>query len=196
MTNTTRHLPIGVFDSGLGGLTALGPLIERLPAESTIYLGDLAHTPYGDKTPEEISRYAVEGYEFLAERGIKALVVACNSASAVALPALHACAQVPIFDVVNPGSVIAERHSRSRAIGVVGTAATVASQAYVLELKSIDINLTVHQAACPQLAPMIERDISGVETYLEIVRDCLRGLPLHDIDTLILGCTHYPLIRD
>lgn len=188
--------PIGVLDSGLGGLTVLSPLLENLPAESTVYLGDLAHTPYGDRTAEEIRRFAVEGLRFLARHNIKALIVACNSASAVALPDLMREATCPVFDVVAPGARMAALHSRSRSVGVLGTTATIQSGAYELELKALDVNLRVFQADCPELAPMIERGIPGVSAYVSVIKRCLARLPMREIDTLILGCTHYPLVRD
>ncbi len=188
--------PIGIFDSGLGGLTVLGPLIYNLPSESTVYLGDLAHTPYGDRTPSEIREYAVAGLRFLAKQDIKALIVACNSASAVALPDLLREATFPVFDVVTPGAKMATLHSKSRSIGVIGTTATIESGAYERELKSLDGDLQVYQADCPELAPMIESGISGVDAYVDIIKNCLARLPMREIDTLILGCTHYPHVRD
>lgn len=188
--------PIGVFDSGLGGLTVLEPLMENLPAESTIYLGDLAHTPYGDKTPEDICAYAVAGVRFLSTFNPKALVVACNSASSVALPDIVRSATCPVFDVITPGAKMAALHSKSRSIGVIGTTATIQSCAYELELKSLDINLQVFQADCPELAPMIESGLCGVSQYVQVIKECLSRLPMREIDTLILGCTHYPFVRD
>ncbi|MFQ5606873.1 MAG: glutamate racemase [Candidatus Zixiibacteriota bacterium] len=192
---TLTDRPIGVFDSGLGGLTVLAPLLENLPSEATVYLGDLARTPYGDRTPEEIRRFSLQGVEFFTRRNVKALVVACNSASAVAMSDIISRAPFPVFDVVTPGSRLAASCSRSLAIGVMGTSATVSSQAYVYELKSLDINLSVHQVACPRLAPLIEDGRLAMSEYLPEVRACLQALPMGDLDTLILGCTHYPLIR-
>lgn len=188
--------PIAVFDSGLGGLTVLEPLVENLPSESTVYLGDLAHTPYGDKRPEDIRRFAVAGVQFLAQYNPKALVVACNSASSVALPDVTREATFPIFDVITPGARMAALHSKSRSIGVIGTTATIQSGAYELELKSLDINLQVFQADCPKLAPMIESGLCGVSQYVKVIKECLARLPMREIDTLILGCTHYPFVRD
>lgn len=196
MSDDQNNRPIGVFDSGLGGLTVLAPLIDRLPNESTIYLGDLERTPYGDKKPQDIIKYAVEGVEFLLSQNIKALVIACNSASSVALPDIFARSTVPVFDVIAPGAKMAIKHSRSRAIGVLGTDATINSDVYSLELKSQDVNVSVHQKACPKLAPMIERGSAGVDAFLSIVRDYIRGLPFDEIDTVILGCTHYPIIKE
>ncbi len=188
--------PIGVFDSGLGGLTVLAPLIQHLPQEATLYLGDVARTPYGDRSPAEIRKFALQGLEFFMRKNVKALVIACNSASSVALPELHAQAPFPIFDVIGPGSRLAARCSRSRAVGVMGTVATINSDAYLYELKSSDINISVHQVPCPRLASLIEMTNISIPEYITVVRDCLQNLPLRDIDTLILGCTHYPLIRD
>jgi glutamate racemase len=194
--NSQNSKPIGIFDSGLGGLTVLGPLIDNLPAESTVYLGDLAHTPFGEKSPGEIRKFAVEGLRFLASHDIKAMIVACNSASSVAMADLMREASFPVFDVISPGAKMAALHSKSRSIGVIGTPATISSGAYELELKSLDINLRIFQADCPQLAPMIEKGIPGVSAYVSVIGDCLTRLPMSEIDTLILGCTHYPLVRD
>lgn len=194
--NLNPDSPIGVFDSGLGGLTVLSPLIQHLPQEATVYLGDVARTPYGDRSPGEIRKFALQGLEFFKRKNVKALIIACNSASAVALPELHAQAEFPIFDVIAPGARMAARCSRSRAIGVMGTVATINSDTYLYELKSADVNISVHQVPCPRLAPLIEIPNISAPEYLTAVRDCLQNLPLHDIDTLILGCTHYPLIRD
>lgn len=196
MSVNNRNKSIGVFDSGLGGLTVLSPLIQILPRESSVYLGDLARTPYGDKRTEEIKRYAAECVDFFTARDIKALVVACNSASSVAIPEILSHVNIPVFDVITPGARLAAKVSRNRSVAVVGTSATIRSEAYVRELKSCDINLAVFQTDCPALVPLIERGVSGVAPYLEAVRECLRKLPLQDIDTLILGCTHYPLIAD
>ena len=194
--HTNPDNPIGIFDSGLGGLTVLSPLIEHLPNEATIYLGDIARTPYGDRSPAEIRKFALQGLEFFIRKNVKALVIACNSASSVALPELHSRAPFPIFDVIAPGARMASQCSRSRAVGVMGTAATINSDTYLYELKSVDINLSVHQVPCPRLAPLIEMTDISTPEYIKAVRDYVQELPLHDIDTLILGCTHYPLIRD
>ncbi len=191
-----NNRPIGIFDSGLGGLTVLGPLVDNLPAESTVYLGDLARTPYGARTSGEIREFAVEGLRFLAQHDIKALIVACNSASSVAMADLLSEASFQVFDVISPGAKMAALHSKSRSIGVIGTTATINSGAYELELKTLDINLRIFQADCPQLAPMIEKGIPGASAYVSVIRDCLARLPMQEIDTLILGCTHYPLVRN
>lgn len=193
---TNPDNPIGVFDSGLGGLTVLSPLLKHLPQEATVYLGDVARTPYGDRSPAEIRKFALQGLEFFKRKNVKALVIACNSASSVALPELHAQAPFPIFDVIAPGARMAARCSRSRAVGVMGTVATINSDTYLYELKSADINLSVHQVPCPRLAPLIEMTNISVPEYVTAVRDCLQTLPLHEIDTIILGCTHYPLIKN
>lgn len=196
MSDNDRNKSIGVFDSGLGGLTVLSPLIQILPHESSVYLGDLARTPYGDKPTEEIKRYAAECVDFFAGRDIKALIVACNSASSVAIPEILSHVNIPVFDVITPGARLAARLSRNRSVAVVGTSATIRSEAYVRELKSSDIDLTVFQTDCPALVPLIESGVSEVTPYIEAVRECLRKIPLQDIDTLILGCTHYPLISE
>lgn len=190
-----KRRPIGVFDSGVGGLTALGPLIKTMPREDTIYFGDVARTPYGDKSPADIRRFALEALEYFTRREVKALVVACNSASAAAISALETQAQFPVFDVICPGARSAVVYSKTNHIGVIGTSATINSGLYRHTVKAINPDATVYQQACPKLAPLIEEGVADETALRAEISACLAGLPLDRIDTLILGCTHYPLVK-
>ncbi len=188
--------PIGVFDSGVGGLTVLRALSERMPAESTLYLGDTARIPYGTRSPEVVTRYSVQNGRFLAARGIKLLVVACNTASAVALPALAAVLSVPVTGVIEPGARAALTQTASRRVGVIGTAATVASGAYVRALHALDPGIEVWSQPCPLFVPLAEEGWVSGEVPEKVARTYLKGLRASGVDTLVLGCTHYPLLRD
>lgn len=197
--------PIGVFDSGVGGLTVLRAIREALPEEATLYLGDTARVPYGTKSPETVTRFALESGRFLLEQDIKLLVVACNTASAMSLEALRAVLPIPVVGVLEPGARAAVRATRTGRIGVIGTEATIASGAYPRALRTLDPNLETIGQACPLFVPLAEEgwtdnDVAHLvaERYLAPLRDRpLRDRPLRDqIDTLILGCTHYPLLRD
>ena len=193
---TEDNRPIGVFDSGVGGLTVLRALSERMPSESTLYLGDTARIPYGTRSPEVVTRYSVQNGRFLAARGIKLLVVACNTASAVALPALAQALPIPVIGVIEPGARAALAQTQSRRIGVIGTAATVASGAYVRALQALDPSVEVWAQACPLFVPLAEEGWVEGAVPEQVARVYLHGLQKSRIDTLILGCTHYPLLRD
>jgi glutamate racemase len=186
---------IGVFDSGVGGLTVLKEIAGILPDEELIYLGDTARVPYGTKSPETVCRYALEAADFLVGLGVKMLVVACNTASAVALPALQAKYDIPVIGVIEPGARRAAGLSRSRRVGVVGTEGTVKSDAYARAIRAIDPTINVVSAACPLFVPLAEEGWAdheiarlAAEEYLGPMRD--------SIDTLVLGCTHYPLLKE
>lgn len=185
---------IGVFDSGVGGLTVLKALHERLPLESTVYLGDTARVPYGTKSPEVVIRYSRNNARFLLGHHLKLLVVACNTATAHALPALQAELSVPVIGVVEPGARAAAARSRSGRIGVIGTAGTIASGAYQRALAAAIPGAEVIARACPLLVPLAEEGWTDGEVprlVLERYLGDLRGR----IDTLVLGCTHYPLLK-
>ena len=194
MSNDTR--PIGVFDSGVGGLTVLRALKTQLPHEHTIYLGDTARVPYGTKSPEVVIRYAVTSAEFLRKRGIKLLVVACNTASAVALPALAAHLPIPVVGVIEPGAAAAIHASATKRVAVVGTPGTIASHAYQRALESLAPGLFVWARACPLLVPLAEEGWTEGEVPELVVRRYLSDLPQAKVDTLVLGCTHYPLLKE
>lgn len=191
----SRRSPIGVIDSGIGGLTVVAAIRRLMPHESIMYLGDTARLPYGTKSAETVIRYARECAGFLVERGIKALVVACNTISAYALPELMRSG-VPLLGVVEPGALAAVRQSRGRVIGVIGTAGTIASNAYGKALKSLDPKIRVVSRACPMFVPLVEEGWLENDVTDLVVRRYLDGMRNEGMDVLILGCTHYPLIAD
>lgn len=186
--------PIGVFDSGIGGLTVLKALAEAMPAEDFIYLGDTARLPYGTKSNEVIVRYSKENTQFLLARGIKLLVVACNTSSAVALDAIAADTMVPVVGVIEPGARAAAKASRRGRIGVIGTDATIASGAYTRAIQRISPNAEIFTRACPLLAPLAEEGWIDNDVAELTVGHYLESLKRSGIDTLLLGCTHYPLL--
>jgi glutamate racemase len=191
-----RARAIGVFDSGIGGLTVLRALAEALPAEDFIYLGDTARLPYGTKSAEVIIRYSRENTEFLLAKGIKLLVVACNTASAVALTEIARDTIVPVIGVIEPGARAAAAASRSGKIGVIGTEATIASGAYTRALQQIRPGVEIYTRACPLLVPLVEEGWTNNAIAEQTVGHYLESLKTSGIDTLLLGCTHYPLLRD
>jgi glutamate racemase len=189
-----RERPIGVFDSGIGGLTVLRALARALPAEDFIYLGDTARVPYGTKSNEVIIRYSRENSEFLLAKGIKLLVVACNTSSAVALDAIARDTMVPVVGVIEPGARAAVARSRSGRIGVIGTEATIASGAYTRVIQRLRPTAEIYARACPLLVPLAEEGWVDNDIAERTVEHYLKSLKLSGIDTLLLGCTHYPLL--
>jgi glutamate racemase len=186
--------PIGVFDSGLGGLTVARAIHRHLPSESTIYFGDTARVPYGPKSPETVRRYSLEIVEWLLDQSVKAIVVACNTSTAHALDALIGRASVPVLGVIEPGADAAVRASPRGPIGVIGTAGTVASGAYVRAIAARVPGVAVIQQACPLFVPLVEEgwfDHSATEL---VAREYLAPLLAEGIEALVLGCTHYPLL--
>ena len=183
--------PIGVFDSGVGGLTVVAALRHRLPHESIVYLGDTARLPYGTKSPATVRRYTRRNIDFLLERGVKAIVVACNTASALALEDL--AAPVPTFGVIEPGAEAAVRRSAGR-IGIVATESTIHSQAYSKALLRRRADLEVTAVACPLFVPLVEEGWFDDPVTVEIAERYLGPLIEKRIDTLVLGCTHYPML--
>src|SRR5216684_674035 len=187
--------PIGVFDSGIGGLTVLKALTAALPNEDFIYLGDTARLPYGTKSNEVIIRYSKENTEFLLAKGIKMLVVACNTSSAVALDAIASQTMVPVIGVIEPGARAAVKASRNGKIGVIGTEATIASGAYTRAIQRLGRKSEIYTRACPLLVPLAEEGWIDNEVAERTVAYYLESLKQSGIDTLLLGCTHYPLLR-
>jgi glutamate racemase len=197
-----NSLPIGIFDSGVGGLTVLRAIRERLPHENLVYLGDTARVPYGNKSAATVSRYAVEDAQFLLGRGVKMLVVACNTASALAAPALREqFPTLPILGVIGPGARAAVAATRSRRIGVIATAATVGSGAYENRIREAltaagdDAAVHIVSKACPLFVPLVEEGETESAIARLVAEKYLAGLREEGIDTLVLGCTHYPLLR-
>jgi glutamate racemase len=193
--NDLATRPIGVFDSGIGGLTVVRALRQRLPNEDIVYFGDTARVPYGTKSAETVVRFSRECFSFLVRRGIKLLVVACNTASAIALPELRDSLRLPMLGVIEPGVSAALAASRNRTVGVVGTQATMGSGAYARCLRAADSEIAVVQRACPLFVPLAEEGWVEGEVPRLVARQYLRPLITAGIDTLILGCTHYPMLR-
>jgi glutamate racemase len=188
---------IGIFDSGVGGLTVQRALLEALPGVDTIYLGDTARVPYGTKSAATVTLYSLRNARVLEARGIDLLVVACNTASAVALPALRAALPVPVLGVVEPGARAALRASAGGRIGVIGTAGTIGSGAYQAAIRALRPDALVVARACPLLVPLAEEGWIDPDDELVrgVVRRYLAPLAAERIDTLVLGCTHYPLLK-
>src|SRR5271170_6472805 len=195
-SSDNRTRPIGVFDSGIGGLTVLKELTARLPGEDFIYLGDTARLPYGTKSNEVIVRYSRENTEFLLAKGIKLLVVACNTSSAVALDEIERHTMVPVIGVIEPGAHAAVKASRTGKIGVIGTEATIASGAYTRAIQSLKARAEIYTRACPLLVPLAEEGWTDNAVAELTVAHYLESLKQSGIDTLLLGCTHYPLLRE
>jgi glutamate racemase len=187
--------PIGVFDSGLGGLTVAHAIMRQLPAESLIYFGDTARVPYGPKSPETVRRYSREISAFLIEQGVKAIVVACNTATAHALPMLREELDVPVIGVVEPGARAAVHATRSGRIGVIGTTGTIRSQAYVRAIHAEAPDARVTAIACPLFVPLVEEGWTNHEAAQLVAEEYLAPLVKEGVDTLVLGCTHYPLLK-
>ena len=189
--------PIGVFDSGIGGVTVLSELRRRLPAESTIYLGDNARTPYGPRSRDEVRRFTAECVGWLLDQDVKLLLLACNTATAQALDLVRDLAAVPVLGVVRPGAVAVAAATRSRHVGVIATVGTVTSGAYPRAIEEADPRTRVVQQACPDLVPLVEAGTLDGPAAEEAVGGYLGELFAADaeIDTLLLGCTHYPLLR-
>ena len=190
-----RDAPIGVFDSGLGGLTVAHAIMRQLPGESLVYFGDTARVPYGPKSPETVLRYSREIAMWLLDEGVKAIVVACNTATAHALPMLEAELDIPVVGVVGPGARAAVRATRSGRIGVIGTAGTIRSGAYVRAIHAESPSAVVSSLACPLFVPLVEEGWTNHEATRLIAREYLEPLRHDEIDTLVLGCTHYPLLK-
>lgn len=190
-----NNAPIGVFDSGLGGLTVVRELIRQLPHESIIYFGDTARVPYGPKSQETVIRYSGEVADFLRDQGVKALVVACNTITAHALPTLQAEQEIPVIGVIQPGATAAVRASRSARIGVIGTRGTIRSRAYEKAISKIEPEASVSVAACPLFVPLVEEGWLESEPTRMIARGYLEPFTDGSVDTLVLGCTHYPLLK-
>lgn len=192
---TGRSAPIGVFDSGIGGLTVVRELMRQLPHESIIYFGDTARVPYGPKSPDTVLRYSSEIVNFLGGQGVKAIVIACNTATAHALPALRAQSGLPILGVIEPGARAAAKATKTKRVGVIGTAGTIKSGAYEKEIKRLLPEAFVISQACPLFVPLIEEGWTDDEATRIIADRYLTPVADAGTDTLVLGCTHYPLLK-
>lgn len=187
--------PVGVFDSGLGGLTVARAILERLPGESTLYFGDTARVPYGPKSPETVRRYSLEIMRWLLAQGVKAIVIACNTSTAHALDALRAESPVPVLGVIEPGVRAAARIAGSAPVGVIGTAGTIRSKAYERGLKQLLPGAEIVSRACPLFVPLVEEGWLNHPAAELIAEEYLAPVRAKNIETLLLGCTHYPLLK-
>ena len=187
--------PIGIFDSGVGGLTVFSEVEKALPGEEIIYFGDTARVPYGTKSKETITKFSVENVEFLMEHNVKLVLVACNTASSLSLDFLKRCFRVPIVGVIAPGARNAVDSTRNNRIGVVGTNATIISGAYEKAVKKINNRISVYSQHCPLFVPLVEEGWTNEDVTYKVASIYLKGLKAKGVDTLILGCTHYPLLK-
>lgn len=190
-----RESPIGVFDSGVGGLTVAKEIMRQIPNEKIVYFGDTARVPYGSKSKETVTRYSEQIVRFLQGNHVKAIVVACNTASALALEEIEKKSDIPMIGVVKPGAKVAVETTINGKIGVIGTEATIASGIYTTYIKNIKEEVKIFGKACPLFTPLVEEGLLKDPVTDEITKRYLSELIDIDIDTLILGCTHYPLIR-
>jgi glutamate racemase len=190
-----NRAPVGIFDSGIGGLTVARAIYERLPNESTIYFGDTARVPYGPKSPETVKRYSLEILHWLLEQKVKAVVVACNTSTAHALRALQEATAVPVLGVIKPGARAAIESGGAGPIGVIGTAGTISSDAYNRAIQALAPGLPVIQRACPLFVPLVEEGWFDHPATEMVAADYLRELRAACVRSLVLGCTHYPLLR-
>ena len=194
MSMNEAQQPIGVFDSGIGGLTVVKAIINDLPRESIIYFGDTARVPYGTKSKTIIVKFSLENVEFLLRYGVKCIVIACNTSSSLALPTLRKFFKVPIIGVIRPGAAAAVRLTRNKRVGIVGTRATVNSRAYEAAIQRIDPSVKVFSQGCPLFVPLVEEGWTKGDLCRGIVEQYLAPLKQKRVDTLIMGCTHYPLL--
>ncbi|HVN25155.1 MAG TPA: glutamate racemase [Syntrophorhabdales bacterium] len=190
-----QNLAIGMFDSGIGGLTVFKEVRDLLPKENIIYLGDTARVPYGNKSPYTVTRYALETALFLLAKGIKALVIACNTSSALSLTILKRKLPIPVIGVIDPAASAAVRQTRSKKVGVIGTKATVKSMAYERAVRRIDRHVQVFSQACPLFVPIVEEGWENSDVAHLVVRQYLTAFHDSGIDVLVMGCTHYPILQ-
>jgi glutamate racemase len=186
--------PIGVFDSGIGGLTVVRALTHHLPHENIVYFGDTARVPYGPKSSQVVREYAAQDTDVLLEHDVKMIVIACNTVSAVALDVVQKRAKVPVVGVIQPGAEAAVRATTRKRVGIIGTIGTINSNAYVNALRQIDPGIQAFSRACPLFVPLAEEGWTDHKASELIAKEYLFPLTLEKIDTLILGCTHYPLL--
>lgn len=190
-----NNRPIGVFDSGIGGLTVLKEIMKMLPQENTIYLGDTARVPYGIRSPETVVKYSFENTKFLFTKDIKLLVIACNTASSISLDAIKESISIPVIGVIEPGAKAAVRATRKKRVGIIGTDATIKSNAYKNVIKALDERIEVFGLPCPLFVPLVEEGWTDGNIATLVARRYLENIKKKNIDTLVLGCTHYPLLK-
>ena len=194
MNELNKSNPIGIFDSGIGGMTVVKRIISALPGENVIYFGDTARVPYGSKSNATVIEYSLQNARFLIEKNIKLLVVACNTASSVALDELRQHFNIPVIGMIEPGAQLAVQKTRQKKIGVIGTYATTSNQAYSEELLKLDNEIFVIEKPCPLFVPLAEEGWTDHKATKIIAEEYLNELKELDIDTVILGCTHYPIL--
>ncbi len=190
-----KDAPIGVFDSGVGGLTVVREIIRQLPHENIVYFGDTARVPYGSKSRDTIINYSEQIANFLMTKNVKAIVIACNTATAFALESLQAKFDVPIIGVIRPGAITAVNATKNGNIGIIATEATIGSEIYPEVIHEYRPDCKVTQKACPLLVPLVEEGWTDDDVTKEVARRYLASIMASDVDTLVLGCTHYPLLR-
>lgn len=191
-----KEKPIGVFDSGIGGLTVVKRLASVLPEENIVYFGDTARVPYGSKSNSTVIEYALQDARFLMNKNVKAIVVACNTVSSIALNELKNNFNVPIIGMIEPGAIAAINSTRNGRIGIIGTRATISNKAYSAEIKKLSPKAKVYEKACPLFVPLAEEGWVHHDATRLIANEYLQELHDKDIDTLVLGCTHYPILAD
>jgi glutamate racemase len=191
-----RTNPIGIFDSGIGGLTVVKSILRLMPNENIVYFGDTARVPYGSKSNDTVIEYSIQAANFLLRKNIKLLVVACNTASATALKDLKKFLTIPVIGMIEPGAKMALSESKNGIIGVIGTRATINNRAYANELKKINSRAKVYEQACPLFVPLAEEGWIDTKVTEMIAKEYLTVLKEKQIDSLILGCTHYPILHD
>lgn len=189
-----KNKPIGVFDSGIGGLTVVKRFLSSLPNERIVYFGDTARVPYGSKSNSTVIEYSLQDAKFLISRNVKAIVVACNTASSIAIDELRKTFDIPVIGMIGAGSKSAIHFTRNKKVGVIGTRATISNQAYSKRIKLLDPSVEVFEKECPLFVPLAEEGWIEHEATRSIAEEYLKGLREKEIDTLVLGCTHYPLL--
>ena len=195
LSSLNNSKPIGVFDSGLGGLTVLKELEKNLPNESFIYFGDTANLPYGSKSPKNIQNYAIQITEFLINHNVKLIIIACNTASSVALDVLKKRFDIPIFGVVSPSVKEAINSFTKGIVGVIGTQSTISSNSYLSKFNSLNPSIRVIQKACPLFVPLIEENWATTAVANQVAKTYLKSLTKEPLSVLVLGCTHYPIME-
>jgi len=186
--------PIGVFDSGLGGLTVLKEIMELVPGESIVYFGDCGRIPYGTKSKETITKYALQDVRFLLTHDVKMIVIACNTASAMSYDKIKSKLDIPVIEVIYPGAMAAVRETRNKKVGIIGTKATIRSRAYEKVINKLDASIETFSADCPLFVQLVEEGWWDNDITYRIAEKYLTPLKEKGIDTLVLGCTHYPLL--
>jgi glutamate racemase len=187
--------PIGVFDSGIGGLTVVKEIMQILPNEDIVYFGDTARVPYGNKSLETVTKFALQDTRFLKSKGVKAIVVGCNTASALSLKEVQDNFDIPIIGVINAGVQAAIKHTLNGKIGIIGTEGTIGSKAHEKEIKKLREDVEIYGCSCPLFVPIVEEGWAGTKVSYMVAEEYLKSLKEWNVDTLVMGCTHYPLLR-